>query len=71
MSRQEELLARSDVHRTALETIPPPQRRAEPAGVALCCTTCQDTYEPSSDDWETGHTGCRWCGGWTFIAAVS
>lgn len=41
------------------------------AGVVLVCTSCEHTWEPTLDDFETGHTGYPRCGGWTMIAELA
>jgi hypothetical protein len=38
--------------------------------VQLACVGCQHAYEPDLADFETGHTGCPRCGGWTWIAEL-
>ena len=39
-------------------------------GVVLVCSACRHVYEPDLLDWESGNTGCRRCGGWTWIAEL-
>lgn len=46
-----------------------------PAGVVLVCTDCQHTWEPElldlADQAEAMSTGCRLCGGWTWIGQIA
>ncbi len=39
-------------------------------GLVLACSACRHVYEPDLADWESGNTGCRRCGGWTWIAEL-
>jgi len=39
-------------------------------GTVLICTSCQDAWEPDLSD-PLGHTGCRTCGGWTWIGHLA
>lgn len=39
--------------------------------VMLACTTCQLVYTPDPADFTSGNTGCRRCGGWTWIAELA
>lgn len=39
-------------------------------GVTLACTACQHAYQPTATDFDSGNTGCRRCGGWTWIAQL-
>ncbi|MCA1709801.1 MAG: hypothetical protein LC808_43590 [Actinobacteria bacterium] len=45
------------------------------AGVVLVCTDCQHTWEPElldlADQAEAMSTGCRLCGGWTWIGQIT
>lgn len=36
----------------------------------LICTACDDAWEPDLTD-PDGHTGCRTCGGWTWIGEIA
>jgi hypothetical protein len=52
--------------------VPPPA--TEPAlAVVLTCTGCQRTYEPTTEDFVRGRTGCPDpdCGGWTYTASLT
>ena len=40
-------------------------------GVVLVCTACQAAWEPEEVDWASGNTGCRYCGGWTWIGQLA
>lgn len=45
----------------------------QPPGVSvvvLACTACQHVYQPDLADFGSGNTGCRRCGGWTWIAQL-
>jgi hypothetical protein len=48
---------------------------AEVASVVLVCTACQHTWEPGlldpTDRSEATSTGCRLCGGWTWIGQIT
>jgi hypothetical protein len=46
------------------------ERRYEPV-VTLVCTSCQLVYQPVSEDFGSGNTGCPRCGGWTWIAELA
>ena len=51
-----------------------PSPATEPAlAVVLTCTDCERTYEPTTEDFAAGRTGCpdRDCGGWTYTAALT
>jgi hypothetical protein len=39
--------------------------------VKLACTACQFVYEPDPAAFGNGSTGCRRCGGWTWIAQLT
>jgi len=41
--------------------------------VVLTCCTCDQTYEPSTEDFIRGRLGCPDpdCGGWTFSSALT
>ena len=43
---------------------------APPPGVVLLCGSCRHVWEPTAEDWATGHTTCPDCGGWTMTAAL-
>ncbi|MGH3437224.1 MAG: hypothetical protein ACRDRN_12235 [Sciscionella sp.] len=43
---------------------------APPPGVVLLCGLCRHVWEPSAQDWATGHTTCPDCGGWVMTAAL-
>lgn len=45
--------------------------RDQDTGVVLACDTCQHTWEPDPDDFDTGQTGCPRCGGWTWLAELA
>jgi len=49
------------------------QAGAPPPAVVLCCTDCDHVYEPTTQDLDTGRTGCPDpdCGGWTFSSALT
>ena len=51
----------------ARSTVPPDMA----SGVVLLCTACQAAWEPEPADWATGNTGCRYCGGWTWIGQLA
>jgi len=36
----------------------------------LICTDCHAVWEPDLTD-PNGHTGCRCCGGWTWIGEIA
>lgn len=42
-----------------------------PSGVVLACVSCQEAWELTVDDFESGATGCPHCGGWTMIAQLA
>ena len=47
-----------------------------PAAVrlVLICHSCQDAWEPDLSDpalLSTGETGCRRCGGWTWLGEIT
>jgi len=45
------------------------------ASVVLVCIACQHTWEPDlldpTDRSEAASTGCRLCGGWTWIGQIT
>jgi hypothetical protein len=43
---------------------------ATATGTVLICTSCQDAWEPDLTE-PFGHTGCRTCGGWTWIGQLA
>jgi len=47
---------------------PPP-----PGVVVLCCTDCDQVYEPTTADFDTGRAGCPDpdCGGWVISSALT
>ena len=57
---------------TTRPTAPPPA--TEPTlAVVLTCTKCQRTYEPTTEDFAAGRTGCpdRGCGGWVWTSTLT
>jgi len=40
------------------------------ARTVLICTDCHAVWEPDLTD-PSGHTGCRCCGGWTWIGEIA
>lgn len=51
---------------TAAETT----ETTESPRTVLVCTDCEDAWEPGLSD-PDGHTGCRRCGGWTWIGQIT
>ncbi len=55
--------------------LPNEGKRHRPAGVVLVCTDCEHTWEPElfdqADQAEAMSTGCRLCGGWTWIGQIA
>jgi predicted RNA-binding Zn-ribbon protein involved in translation (DUF1610 family) len=45
---------------------PPPDSQEHRAShrVVLVCASCPTVWEPSAEQWATGHTACPDCGGW-------
>jgi hypothetical protein len=50
--------------------MPDPAADLDPARTVLVCTDCGDAWEPDLTD-PNGHTGCRSCGGWTWIGEIA
>jgi hypothetical protein len=53
---------------TPAHSIPLP-RPAWPE-VVLACGSCREVWAPDFEAFNTGNTGCRKCGGWTYIAST-